>query len=153
MKTIADLLREQPFFKDLGDDYIATIAGCGRNVVFKNGEVITREEQPADEFYIVREGKIAIDITGPARGPLTIQTIEGGELLGFSWIVPPYLWRFNSRAIETTHAVSLDGKCLRGKCELDTKLGYELLKHFAEVLSRRLEMTRLQLLDIYAVKS
>lgn len=153
MKTIEDLLKDHHFFKGLDAAYLATIAGCGKNVVFKKGEMISRQDESADTFYVIRAGKVAIEIQAPGQGIITIQTLSEGEVLGFSWIIPPYTWRFDSRAVEETHAVALDGKCLRDKCEKDRHMGYELLKRFSTVLAQRLEMTRLQLLDIYGLKS
>ncbi len=153
MKTIEDLLKDHHFFKGLDAPYIATIAGCGKNVVFKKGALISRQGESADVFYIIRAGRVAIDIQAPGQGSITIETLHEGDIFGFSWIIPPYIWRFDSRAVEETHAVALDGKCLRGKCEKDHDMGYALLKKFSTVLAQRLEMTRLQLLDIYGLKS
>lgn len=153
MKTIKDLLKEHHFFKDLDTKDMRTIAGCGQNIIFKKGEMICREDEPADMFYIIRTGKVTIDIHAPGQGNITIQTIQEGDVLGFSWIIPPYKWRFNARVVDEVHVVALDGKCLRGKCEEDHHMGYELLKRFSSVLAQRLEMTRLQLLDIYGVKA
>lgn len=149
LQTIESLIKEQPFFKDLSAKYIELIAGCGTNVHFKAGKTIFQEGKKADKFYVIRRGKVAIDIFAAPRGAITIQTIQDGEILGWSWLIPPYIWRFDARAIEETSTIALDGKCLRGKCEKDHELGYELLKRFAEVITRRLELTRIQLLDIY----
>jgi len=149
MKTIEDLLKEHQFFQGLSPEYIKIIAGCGSNVVFKKDEFVAREGEEANQFFIIREGKIAIDILTAEQGPMIIQTVQNGEIFGWSWIIEPHFWRFDARAVETTHAIALDGKCLRGKCEKDTKLGYDLLKRFSGVLAKRLEMARLQLLDMY----
>lgn len=153
MKTIKDLLTEHAFFKDLDPEYIATIAACGKNVVFQKGEYIAREGQAANHFFIIREGRVAIDILTVEKGPVIIQTVESGDIFGWSWIIEPYFWRFDARALETTHAIALDGKCLRGKCEKDSKMGYQLLKRFSRVLAQRLEAARMQLMDIYGEKS
>ena len=149
MKTIKDLLGEHHFFEGLDASAIETIAGCGTNVVFKRGDLIAREGQPADYFYVIRKGRVAIDIAAPAHGQITIQTLAANDVLGFSWIVSPHQWRFDCQAVLESHAVKLDGKCLRGKCDADCVLGYALLNRFSAVLAQRLEMTRLQLLDIY----
>jgi len=79
-----------------------------------------------------------------------IETLEEGDILGWSWLIPPYLWRFDARIVEPTRAIALDGKCLRMKCDENHDLGYELLKRFAHIVTQRLQATRLQLLDIYA---
>jgi len=90
-----------------------------------------------------------LDIHGGHRGDIRIQTIEQGEIIGWSWLIPPHKWTFNAHAIEEVTATALDGACLRKKCEADHELGYELLKRFSTVLAKRLEWTRIQLLDIY----
>ena len=145
------LLREHPFFRDLDEPYIEFIAGCGRNVVFEPGAYLFREGDPADQVFIVRRGRVALEINAPGRGPVVLDTSEQGEVIGFSWLFPPYRWQFDGRAHEQVRAVALDGVCLRGKCEQDPKLGYELMKRFASILLRRLQSARLRLLDIYRV--
>lgn len=85
----------------------------------------------------------------PKRGAITIQTLSAGDVLGWSWLFPPYHTHFGARAIEPIRALSLDAKCLRNKCEEDHDLGYEFMKRFSEVVIQRLQATRLQLLDVY----
>ena len=85
----------------------------------------------------------------PGRGGLTIQTLGAGQVLGWSWLVPPYNWRFDGRAAEVTRAIVFDGKCLRGKCEEDHELGYELQKRVISILGEHLDATRFRLLDVY----
>lgn len=153
MKTIEDLLKVHPFFNGLEPKYIALIAGCGKNAVYKKGDFIAREGQAANHFFVIKHGRVAIDILTAEKGPVIIQTVQDGDIFGWSWIIEPHFWRFDARAVETTRAIALDGKCLRTKCEQDTKLGYELLKRFSGVLAQRLEMARFQLMDIYGLKS
>lgn len=149
MENLERILREHPFLQGLDDRHISLLAGCASNVVFKAGEYIFREGEDADSFYFVRSGKIVIESFVPQKGAILIRTRDAGEILGWSWLVPPYRWHFDARAIELTRAVALDGKCLRGKCEEDHDLGYEIMKRFALVIAERLEATRLQLMDIY----
>ncbi len=149
METMDQILAEHPFLKDLAPEYLQLLAGCAKNVRFNEGEVIFRENGEANEFYLIRHGKVALDIYAPPRGTLTIETLREGDILGWSWLIPPYKWRFEARAVELTRALALDGACLRGKCEADKALGYELLKRFSGVIAQRLESTRLQLLDLY----
>ena len=147
MKDLEAILKEHPFFEDLDQKHLEFIAGCGKNVAFKAGEVILKEEGQADKFYLIRYGKVAIHIAKPRS--ITIQTIKEGDILGWSWLIPPYKYRFSARAVEDTRAIALDGRCLRGKCEENHELGYNLLKRLVTVLTERLEATRIQLLDIY----
>jgi CRP-like cAMP-binding protein len=118
-------------------------------VRFKAGEIIFREEEAADHFYLIREGKVALEASIPGRSPVLLQTVGENEVLGWSWLFPPYRWHFAARTAETTRALAFDGKCLRNKCDADHDLGYELMKRFASIMLQRLQATRLQLLDVY----
>jgi CRP/FNR family cyclic AMP-dependent transcriptional regulator len=148
-KTLESLLAEHAFFKGLDPGHISFIAGCGTNVRFDADQYVFREGEPADHFYLIRHGKVALETLVPERGPLVIQTIAEGDVLGWSWLFPPYRWYFDARAVELTRAVALDGACLRRKSEEDYRLGCELMQRFARVVVERLQATRLQLLDVY----
>jgi CRP-like cAMP-binding protein len=149
METLERILAEHPFLAGLASDQIKLLVGCASNVAFKAGEFIFREGDNADAFYFIRHGKAVIETYVPQKGPIAIQTREAGEVMGWSWMVPPYRWRFDARAVELTRAIALDGKCLRDKCETDHDLGYELMKRFSLLIAQRLEATRLQLMDVY----
>ena len=143
------VLREHPFFAGLDDEHLALLAGCASNVLFHPGEFLFREGSPADRFYIVRHGRVAVQAFAPGRGAVSIETIDEGEVVGWSWLFPPYTAHFDARALTLVRALSLDGACLRAKCEKDPGLGYQLTKRFAQVVVHRLEATRVQLLDLY----
>jgi CRP/FNR family transcriptional regulator, cyclic AMP receptor protein len=149
MRTIDELLAEIPALEGLRTDYLELIAGCARNRVFDPGDQLMREGEPADDFYVIRDGDVALETYVPQRGALAIETLHNGDLLGWSWLVPPYRTMFDARALAQTHTVSFDGACLRGKCEEDHELGYELLTRFTAVIVERLQATRLRLLDVY----
>ena len=153
LETLEPLLAEHPFLKGLEPQHIQLIVGCASNVRFDAGQYIFREEEEANQFYIIRQGRVALEIYMPDRGPIIIDTLSEGDVLGWSWLIPPYNWRFDAKAMELTRAIALDGKCLRTKCENDHHLGYELLKRFSSIVDQRLESTRIQLLDIYDAKS
>ena len=153
MESLEKILQNHPFITNLSPEHVGLIVGCAKNVVFNPGSFLFKEDQEASEFYILRSGKVALEIFTPESGPITIQTVSEGEVLGWSWLVPPYEWRFDARAVELTRAIALDGKCLRGKCEQDPVLGYELMKRLANVFEHRLYAMRLQLLDVYNSKS
>jgi CRP-like cAMP-binding protein len=152
METLDPLLAEHPFLSGLTASQIATVAGCARNERFEAGQFLFHEGEEANHFFIIRHGRVAVDVAAPPRGGITIQTVADGEILGWSWLVPPYRWRFSAQAKELTRAIALDGRCLRQKCEEDHDLGYELLKRFADIVGQRLDATRVQLLDIYAAE-
>jgi len=149
MKQLDEFLAEHSFFRGLPRQYLELVAGCATNVRFDAGSFIAREGEDADYFYLIRHGKVALELFVPTKGTHTVETLGPGDILGWSWLVPPYRWRFDARATELTRAIALDGKCLRGKCESDHDLGYHLLKRFTFILSQRLEGTRLQLMDIF----
>lgn len=153
MQTLEPILAVHPFFKGLEPQYLKLITSCASNVRFDAGTYIFREGEPASQFFLIREGKVALEIHGAQRGPITIETIETGEVLGWSWLFPPYRWHFSGRAIEPTRAIALDGVCLRTKAEEDPRLGYELMKRVAQIMMERLQATRMQVLDVYNVRS
>ncbi len=152
METLGPLLAKHPFLEGMDADQIKLLVGCASNVRFEAGKYIFREGEDANQFFILRQGRVALEIYSPERGPITVATLGEGDVLGWSWLIPPYNWRFDAKAVEDTRAIALDGKCLRQKCETDCHLGYELLKRFASILEQRLEATRIQLLDIYDAK-
>lgn len=152
METLERIIAEHPFFADLDPRYIALVTGCASNVRLSRGTYIFREGQPADHFYLLRAGKIALETVTPNGSPITVETLEEGDVLGWSWLVPPYVCHFHARALQETRAIALDGKCLRGKCEDNHDLGYEFLKRFTQIMVRRLHATRFQLLDVYAAR-
>ena len=149
MRTLDALIVESPVFEGLDQDQLELIAGCAGNAVFAAGERLFREGDPADTFFLLRHGLVALDAYVPNRGQLTVETVGPGEIVGWSWLLPPYRWHFTGRAVDLVRAVQFDGACLRGKCEDDPALGYELMGRFAQVLIERLQWTRLRLLDVY----
>lgn len=149
MELIADLLDHVPALRPLDPAHRETISGCGSNHVFAQGTRILLEGQPADAFYVIRRGTVAIETFVPRTGPATIETLHEGDLLGWSWLVPPYRTMFDARALTETHAIAFDGACLRGKLDADPALGYALMRLFAPVIVERLQGTRLRLLDLY----
>jgi CRP-like cAMP-binding protein len=149
VKTISELLGNHEFFAGLDDEAIAVIAGCGTNVHFDTDERIITAEMPADRILVVRSGRVALELHTPRGGSLILDTIGPDEILGVSWMLPPYRWTFDARAVEPTSAVALDAACLRGKCDHDPALGYELFKRFAGLVRDRLQAARLQLIDVY----
>jgi CRP-like cAMP-binding protein len=147
---IHELLLHHPFFAGLDSTAVEFIAGCGINVRFEPDEYIFREGEPADRFYIVRAGNVGIEIASPDRGSLMIETVGEGEILGVSWLFPPYRWQFDAHVLGQTRAVSLDATCLRAKCDEDPALGYELMQRLANTMTRRLQSARIRLLDLYS---
>ena len=152
METLERIIAEHPFFVGLDDGIKNLMVSCASNVRFEAGTYILREGDPANTFYLIREGKVAVEVLAPQHIPIIVSTLGAGEILGWSWLLPPFQWKFHARAVDDVRAIALDGKCLRTKCEENHDLGYEILKRFAQIMEKRLEAARLQLLDVYAVK-
>jgi CRP-like cAMP-binding protein len=149
MRTLDEVVLDAPAFAGLEEPFAARLAGCAQTAGFERGEALFREGDPADHFYVVRRGRVALEIFVPGRGPLTIETLEPGEIVGWSWLFPPHRWHFDARALEDVRAVAVDGACLRGKCDEDPAFGYELMRRFSAIMIERLQATRLRLLDVY----
>ncbi len=150
METLERIIADHPFFGGLDKQYTELLVGCASNVRFNAGQYIFREGGEANHFYLIREGRVTLEIFAPHRKPIIVETLDGGDIVGWSWLMPPYVWKFHAHAIDATRAIALDGKCLRTKCEENHDLGYEIFKRFSQIVGRRLEATCYQLLDIYA---
>jgi CRP/FNR family cyclic AMP-dependent transcriptional regulator len=148
-RSIDEVVAESPSFEGLGQDQLQLIAGCGRIAGFEGGDQLFSEGEPADVFYVLRHGRLALEMFMPGRGAMTVSTHGPGEVVGWSWLFPPYRWHLDGRALERGSAIVFDGKCLRQKADSDHHLGYELMKRFAAQMVARLQATRVQLLDVY----
>lgn len=149
METMDQILAKQAFFADFPSEFGDLIAGCASNCHFKAGEYLLREGDPADRFFLLREGKVALEIAAPARAPVVLTTLKEEQIVGVSWLTAPYRAEFDARAMEPVRAIAIDAKCLRGKCEDDHHLGYEMMKRFLPLVVERLHATRMQILDVY----
>lgn len=152
MENLGRIISQHPFCRDLPSEYLDLLTGCASNVRFEKGFHLFRAGGEANEFYLIREGKVLLEITAPQCPSIGLETVEPGELLGWSWLVPPHRWRFGARAIEPVRAIALDGKCLRLKCKKNASLGYELLRRTVEVMGQRFEATRFRLVDLYSTE-
>jgi CRP/FNR family transcriptional regulator, cyclic AMP receptor protein len=151
MESLEPILAKHAFFEGLEPKHLKLLVGCASNERFPAASYLFRQGEEASHFYLIRQGRVALEIYAPHRPSIVIETLDGDDILGWSWLIPPYLWRFDARIVEPTRAIALDGKCLRAKCEEDHDLGYELMKRFAHIVTQRLQATRMQLLDVYAV--
>ncbi|HET7080360.1 MAG TPA: cyclic nucleotide-binding domain-containing protein [Chloroflexia bacterium] len=143
------VLGEQAFLKGLSPAHLMAIAECAHPVTFASGEYVFHEGDPANHFYILTYGQVSLELYVPGRGSHVIQTVEKDEVLGWSWLFPPYRWHFDGRALTVVRAIDFNGMCLRAKCDADHDLGYDLMQRFAQTMMSRLQATRLQLLDVY----
>jgi CRP-like cAMP-binding protein len=149
MRSIAELTGASPALVGLEPRHLELIAGCGENARFAPGAPLFHAGERADRFFLIRHGAVALELSVPQHEPVTIETLHDGELVGWSWLFEPHRWVFDAHAVEDTAVIVFDGACLRGKCEADHELGYQLMQCFAAVLVARLQATRLQLLDVY----
>jgi CRP/FNR family transcriptional regulator, cyclic AMP receptor protein len=148
-QTLEPVLRSHKFFAGLDPAHLSLLVGCASTAAFATDSYLFREGDPAETFYLIRQGKVALEIAAPVRGAVLVQTLGEGEVAGFSWLIEPHRWEFDGRAVERVLAVKMEGACLRAKCEQDPRLGYELMRRFASLATSRLQGTRLQLLDVY----
>lgn len=149
MKPIAELIKEQTFFVGLSPEDIAYVAECGKPVSFKKGEVISRRGDPMTVFYLIVSGSVSLAIDVPPKQPFVFQTLEKNDILGLSWLIPPYKWTLSAKASEETQAIAFHAACLRGKCEQDPRLGYKIMQQLVQVILMRAEALRLRVLDVY----
>ena len=150
-QDLTQSLHKHPFLINLDDSLVKTLTSCASNVVFPEGTRLFLEGEEAKVFFLIRTGRVALETQAGEKGAIRIQTVGPGEVLGWSWLISPYVWHFDAIALEQIHAFSIDASCLVAKCETDNHFGYEMLRRFSAVLERRLQATRLQLLDMYGV--
>lgn len=149
LRSMGELLARHRFFADFPPEFAELVAGCAKNADFRPDQYLAREGDPADTFFLISSGKVALEIAIPGRAAAIIATLGAEEAVGVSWMVAPYRWMFDARAIEPTRAIGIDAKCLRSKCDSDHDLGYEMMKRFVPVLTQRLHATRMQILDVF----
>lgn len=149
MNEVEAALAATPLFAGLPSGQLETMAGCARAVEAHPGSRLLHVGGPADRFWLVRSGRVAVEIDAVARGPVVLETIGPGDLVGVSWLLPPYVSTFDAVVVDEARLVEFDASCLRGKCEADPVLGYALYRRFAAVLRERLQAARLQLTDVY----
>jgi CRP-like cAMP-binding protein len=142
---ILDAFASHAFLKGLSQHHLMILASGARPFKAAAGELLAREDETARNFYLVQSGRVAIEIHRPGRGPTLVHTVEPGDVVGWSWIVPPYRWQFDARALEPVTGLAFDAAWLREKCEMDHELGYQLLRQMVCVIVTRLASTRLQM--------
>jgi CRP-like cAMP-binding protein len=147
MNSLIETITKHPFFRDMKTEHVRILTECAKEVTFKPGDVLFREREPADRFFLIESGCIALQAHDPADGTVLIQELGPGEVLGWSWLFPPFAWRFGARAAEPTKAIVISGAHLLVTAEKDHDFGYELMKRVAQVTIRRLQATREQLLS------
>jgi CRP-like cAMP-binding protein len=147
MKTLETKIAEHAFSKGMSAEHLHLLAECARELEFQPGQIIFRENAIAYQFYLILEGQVQLEDGLPKGKTLVAQTIGAGDVLGWSWLFPPFLWHFQARSLEHTQAILFDAAHLLIACERQHEFGFELMKRIAQVLIQRLQATRKQLLE------
>jgi CRP-like cAMP-binding protein len=146
MSELHETIRRFAFFDGMQPAHLAVLSAGAGEAEFKAGDVLFREGEPANRFYLIQSGKIALEAHDLAYGTVPIQTLGPGEVVGWSWLFPPFVWHLQARALAPTEVVILDGAHLLVTAERDRDFGFELMKRVAQVVIHRLQATRKQLL-------
>ena len=148
--SVADELAAHPFFVDLPDRVVLAVAPLAARLEVDARQVLGREGEPAGRFYLTTAGRVALELHSPGRQPAVLETLPAGEVVGWSWLAPPYRWQFDAVAVDPVSALAVDGARLRAEMDADPVLGYTLAARFLPVIVDRLQSTRRRLLDLYA---
>jgi CRP-like cAMP-binding protein len=148
-EQMAARVASHPFLSGMNHTQLALLTDCAIPVHFEKGRIIFRQGETANRFYLIECGKVALESTDEHGNPVVIDMIGPGDLLGWSWMFPPYIWRFTARAIEPSSLIFFYGTILREYCERDHSLGYELFKRMAPVMIKRMQAARTQMLAMH----
>ena len=144
------ILAPHPFFNGMCESHLRWLAEGAHKAHFPKGSFVFREGELANRFYLIQEGKVALETTITGNMSVPLQILSGGDVLGWSWLFPPYLWRFDARALEQTNSIAVPGSRLREMCETDKNFGYEMMKRMADVVVHRLQANRLMLVTAFS---
>jgi CRP-like cAMP-binding protein len=142
----ATALATHPFLHGMSPEQLGTLASAARDISFPARHRLFEDGGYATRFWLIRSGHVALDLHVPGEGPVVIETIGMGELLGWSWLFPPYRWAFGATAVTAVEAFEFDAPDVRECCSADPELGYELNQRVARVLAKRLQATRIRLI-------
>lgn len=152
-EPIATRVTLHPFLAGMNRVQLALLTDCAMATHFKKNQTILREGEFANRFYLIESGKVVLESLNGSGEAQVIETIGSGDLLGWSWMFPPYTWQFTARAVEPTAAIFFYGTILREYCEKEHSLGYELLKRMSAVMVKRLQSARKTMLNLNAHKA
>ena len=144
-ERFSQILAAHPFLNGLAPRYLQFVADCAQEVRFEAGAYLLHQGAEANEFYLIQEGVVALGTQRVREGFTTTQTVTQGEVVGWSWLMPPHHWHMHAKAITPIRAIALDGKKLRERSELDHDFGYELFKRLGLVIGDRLRAARRRL--------
>ena len=144
---IDDYLSTHAFFSGMDESFLEFLTDCATELALKKGDVLFRQGKLADKFYLLREGQISIQVPALVGPSLEIQHLGNDQLLGWSWLIPPYRWNFLARAETDCKLLEFDGLPILARYEGDPQFGYELFKRFAALMSERLDAARQRMMD------
>lgn len=147
---ISPYLKSHKFFDGLSEKAIEKLANCAAEVQFYAGQVIFKDGDPANRFYIVLSGKISLEVEVPGKANLEVQQLTDGELMGWSWLFEPKTWHFNARAIEFARAIVFDADKLLEIFDEDPTFGLDFVRRMSKVLAERLTASRLQMIRMHS---
>lgn len=147
-EDIGQLVAHHPVLEGLPGETASLVAGCARNIALETGEHFVVEGEPANTIYLIRRGRVSLELRTPNREPLVIDVLGPGSAVGWSWLFPPYRWRFDVHAIEPVGAIAVDAECFRTKMEADPAFGYAVMERFATIILDRLRAALGRLVDL-----
>ncbi len=146
-QSIEDYLPTHAFFSGLDDSFMKFLSDSATQLRVKKGDVLFQQGERADKFYLLRNGQMSVQVPALMGPTLEIQTLGEDQILGWSWLISPYRWNFQARALDDSDLLEFDGSAILARCEEDPKFGYELLKRFAALMSERLDAARQKMMD------
>ena len=146
-QSITEYLSAHEFFSEFSDDSLKFLCECSSTREIKKGQILFLQGEHADKFYVVRSGRISIQMPAIMGPTLEIQTVDEDQVLGWSWLISPYKWNFQTKAEEDSELLQFDGVAILARCEQEPKFSYELLKKFAVLMSVRLNAARQKMMD------
>ena len=147
---IARHLSEQSFFSELSKEYVEWLAGQAVETRFDTDQLVARHGERADRFFLLLEGSLGVEVPAIAGPKLEVTQLGAGQIFGWSWLIRPYKWHFNARALEPTRVLDFDGKAILDRCEEDPAFGYALFKQFSYLMATRLESAQRKMMDQWA---
>jgi CRP/FNR family transcriptional regulator, cyclic AMP receptor protein len=149
IEVTVEALATHPFLHNMSHDHLAALAEAAADVTFPARHRLFEDGGGASRFWLIQSGCVALDLHVPGQGRMKIDTVGMGELLGWSWLFPPYRWHYSASAGEVTSVIEFDAAGVRELCQRDPALGFQLAIRFTEVVVDRLQSTRMRLLDAY----
>jgi CRP/FNR family transcriptional regulator, cyclic AMP receptor protein len=144
------VLGSHPFLHGLPAHHVARLTPHARSVRMPDHYRLFEEGGTADRFWLIQAGQVALDTVVPGRGRVIIEQLGRGDVLGLSWLFPPFRWGFGAITTQPVHAFEFDGPAIRAECGQDPEFGREMTRRFLRVTLHRLQATRGRLLDVSA---